>query len=96
MKIGFFSWPYGVELTETMARHADSYGYDMVGIADTPGNAMDPWVAAALVARLNKTSEVSICVSNFVTRHASVSAAAIASLDLLANQRSDFGPFPVG
>ena len=91
MKIGFFFWPYTIELTETMARHADTYGYDMVGIADTPGNAMDPWVAAALAARLNKTSEISICVTNFVTRHAAVSAAAIASLDLLAPGRAVLG-----
>ncbi len=91
MKIGFFFWPFNVEMTETMARHADTYGYDMIGIADTAGNAMDPWVAAALVARLNKTSEISICVTNFVTRHPAVSAAAIASLDLLAPGRAVLG-----
>lgn len=91
MKIGFFFWPFNVGLTETMARHADTYGYDMIGIADTPGNAMDPWVAATLVARLNKTSEISLCVSNFVTRQAAVSAAAIASLDLLAPGRAVLG-----
>jgi len=91
MKIGFFFWPFNVEMTETMARHADTYGYDMIGIADTAGNAMDPWVAAALVARLNKTSEISICVTNFVTRDPAVSAAAIASLDLLAPGRAVLG-----
>ena len=91
MKIGFFFWPFTVELTETMARHADTYGYDMVGIADTPGNAMDPWVASTLVAKLNKTSEISICVSNFVTRLPAASAAAIASLDLLAPGRAVLG-----
>ncbi len=42
MKIGFFFWPFNIEMTETMARHADTYGYDMIGIADTAGNAMDP------------------------------------------------------
>src|SRR5216684_4183492 len=47
MKIGFFFWPFNVEMTETMARHADTYGYDMIGIADTAGNAMDPWLPAA-------------------------------------------------
>ncbi len=91
MKIGFFFWPFNVEMTETMARHADTYGYDMIGVADTAGNAMDPWVAAALVARLNKTSESSICVSNFVTRDPAVSAAAIASLDLVAPGRAVLG-----
>src|SRR5260370_32882365 len=91
MKIGFFFWPFSVEMTERMARHADTYGYDMIGIADTAGNAMDPWVAAALVARQNKTSEISICVTNFVTRHPAVSAAAIAALDLLAPCRAGLG-----
>ncbi len=91
MKVGFFFWPYTVELCETMARYGDEYGYDQVGIADTPGNAMDPWVASALVARLNKKSEISICVSNFVTRHPAVSAAAIASLQLLAPGRTVLG-----
>ena len=91
MKIGFFFWPFNVEMTETMARHADTFGYDMIGVADTAGNAMDPWVAAALVARLNKTSEISICVSNFVTRDPAVSAAAIASLDLVAPGRAVLG-----
>jgi 5,10-methylenetetrahydromethanopterin reductase len=91
MKVGFFFWPYSVELCEQMAHHADEYGYDQIGIADTPGNAMDPWVAAALVARLNKTSEVSICVTNFVTRQPAVNAAAIASLELLAPGRTILG-----
>src|SRR5258708_12321201 len=77
MKIGFFFWPFNVEMTETMARHADIYGYDMIGIADTAGNAMDPWVAAALVARLNKTSEISICLTNSLTPHPSVTAPAV-------------------
>ena len=34
-----------------MAKAADRWGYDMIGIADTPGNAMDPWVAATIVSR---------------------------------------------
>ena len=42
MEIGFFFWPYNVALVRGMAEAADRFGYDMVGIADTPGNAMDP------------------------------------------------------
>jgi 5,10-methylenetetrahydromethanopterin reductase len=91
MKVGFFFWPYTIELCETMARYADAYEYDGIGIADTPGNAMDPWVASALVARINKKSEISICVSNFVTRQPAVSAAAIASLNLIAPGRTVLG-----
>src|SRR5258708_37068958 len=84
MKIGFFFWPFNVEMAETMARHADTYGYDMIGIADTAGNASGPWVAAALVARLDKPAALSICVTNFVTRHPAVGARAIDSVALLA------------
>ena len=50
MEIGFFFWPYHVALVRAMAEAADAFGYDMVGIADTPGIAMDPWVATTLLA----------------------------------------------
>jgi 5,10-methylenetetrahydromethanopterin reductase len=84
VEIGFFFWPYDVALVRAMAEAADRFGYDMVGIADTPGNAMDPWVAATLVAAGARRARVALCVTNLVTRHPAVSAAAIASVDLLA------------
>src|ERR1700748_32750 len=91
MEVGFFFWPYNPGLIYNLADRAERYGYDMIGIADTPGNAMDPWVAAALVARATKKARVSICVTNLVTRDASVSAAAIASIDRLAEGRAVLG-----
>ncbi|MPZ55929.1 MAG: LLM class flavin-dependent oxidoreductase [Rhizobiales bacterium] len=91
MDVGFFFWPYSLDLVERIAERADRYGYTMIGIADTPGNAMDPWVAAALVARATKTVRVSICVTNLLTRHPSVSAAAIASLDDVSSGRATLG-----
>ena len=48
MQVGFFFWPYTPELCEQLADRADRYGYAMIGIADTPGNAMDPWISALL------------------------------------------------
>ena len=48
MQVGFFFWPYTPTLVEELAERADHYGYAMIGIADTPGNAMDPWVSAAI------------------------------------------------
>ena len=63
----------------------------MIGIADTPGNAMDPWVAAALVARATSKTRVALSVTNLITRHPSVSAAAIASLDQIAPGRAVLG-----
>ncbi|MGP0090074.1 MAG: LLM class flavin-dependent oxidoreductase [Xanthobacteraceae bacterium] len=91
MQVGFFFWPYTLDLIERMAERADRFGYAMIGIADTPGNAMDPWVAAALVARATKRARVAICVTNLISRHPSVSAAAIASLDQIADGRAVLG-----
>ena len=91
MEIGFFFWPYDVTLVRGMAEAADRYGYDMIGIADTPGNAMDPWVATTLVAGITRRARISLCVTNAVTRHPSASAAATASVDLLAPGRVVLG-----
>jgi 5,10-methylenetetrahydromethanopterin reductase len=74
-----------------MAKAADHYGFDLIGIADTPGNAMDPWVAATMVAEAIEQARLAICVSNLASRHPAVSAAAIASLDLLAPNRAILG-----
>jgi 5,10-methylenetetrahydromethanopterin reductase len=91
MQVGFFFWPYSLALVEKLAGLADRYGYAMIGIADTPGNAMDPWVSAALVARATQKARVAICVTNLVTRHPAVSAAAIASLDQISEGRAVLG-----
>src|SRR5215831_1150134 len=88
VEIGFFFWPYDIALVRAMAAAGDRWGYAMVGIADTPGNAMDPWVAATLVAAATRRPRVALCVTNLATRHPAVSAASIASLDLLAPGRA--------
>lgn len=91
MEIGFFFWPYHVALVRAMAEAADGLGYDMVGIADTPGIAMDPWVATTLLASDTRRARVAVCVTNLVTRHPAVAAASIASVELLAPGRAVLG-----
>jgi 5,10-methylenetetrahydromethanopterin reductase len=91
MQVGFFFWPFTVDLVERLAASAERHGYDMIGIADTPGNAMDPWVAATVAGQATKRARVAICVTNLVSRHPSVSAASIASLDLLTQGRGVLG-----
>jgi 5,10-methylenetetrahydromethanopterin reductase len=91
MEVGFFFWPYDPQLTLRLAELAERYGYAMIGIADTPGNAMDPWVAATLVARATRQVRVALCVTNVESRHPAVAAAAIASLDLIAPGRAVLG-----
>ena len=91
MEVGFFFWPYDVALVRRMAAAADRYFYDMIGIADTPGNAMDPWIAATLAASATERARVALCVTNLVSRRPAVSAASIASLDLIAPGRAVLG-----
>ena len=91
MEVGFFFWPYDVDLVRAMGEAADRHGYAMVGVADTPGNAMDPWVAATLLAGATRRARVAVCVTNLVTRHPAVSAAAIASLARVAPARVVLG-----
>jgi 5,10-methylenetetrahydromethanopterin reductase len=91
VEIGFFFWPYDVALVRAMAEAADAFGYDMVGIADTPGIAMDPWVATTLLASDTRRARVAVCVTNLVTRHPAIAAASIASVDLLAPGRAVLG-----
>src|SRR5947209_120014 len=91
MQVGFFFWPYTPELVRRMGEAAERYGYDMIGVADTPGNAMDPWVAATLVAQCTSRPRIAQCVTNLASRHPAVTAAAAASLDLLAPGRTVLG-----
>jgi 5,10-methylenetetrahydromethanopterin reductase len=91
MQIGFFFWPYSIDLCEQLAERADRYGYAMIGIADTPGNAMDPWVSATLVARASRRARIALCVTNLLTRHPAATAAAAASLDQVSNGRAVLG-----
>ena len=91
MQVGFFYWPFNIDLTRRLAIAAERYGYDMIGVADTPGNAMDPWVTATLVAQQTQCPKISICVTNLISRHPSTTAAAIASLDLVSGGRAILG-----
>ena len=91
MEVGFFFWPFDVALTLRLAGAAERYGYDMIGVADTPGNAMDPWVAATLIAGHTTQPRVALCVTNLLSRHPAATAAAIASLDLVSQGRAVLG-----
>src|SRR6267143_3505374 len=91
MEVGFFFWPYNPGLVENLAERADRYGYAMIGIADTPGTAMDPWVSAAMVARVSRRARVAVRVTNLLTRHPAITAAAVASLDHVSNGRAVLG-----
>src|SRR5207249_9928017 len=84
MRFGFFFWPYAPDYTARMARLGEEHGFDLVGMADTPGNAMDVWVAMTVAAAATSRVPLATCVSNLVTRHPSITASAAASADLVS------------
>jgi 5,10-methylenetetrahydromethanopterin reductase len=91
MRFGFFFWPYTPDYTTRMARLGEEYGFDMVGIADTPGNAMDAWVAMTLAAAATSRIRLATCVTNLVSRHPSITASAAASVDAASEGRTILG-----
>src|SRR5262245_15616596 len=90
-RFGFFFWPYSPEYTAGMVGLGERDGWDLVGIADTPGNAMDVWVALAQAAGGTARVPLAACVTNLVTRHPSVTAGAAASVDALSGGRLILG-----
>ena len=91
MRFGFFFWPYTPQYTARMARLGEATGFDLIGIADTPGNALDPWVAMTLAAAATSRVTLATCVTNLVTRHPSITASAAASVDAAAGGRTILG-----
>jgi 5,10-methylenetetrahydromethanopterin reductase len=90
-RFGFFFWPWSPEYTTRMAALAERDGWDVLGIADTPGNAMDLWVALTLVATRTERVDLAACVTNLSTRHPAITAAAAASVDAVAGGRVRLG-----
>ena len=90
-RFGFFFWPYEPVLVERMVRLGEQQGWDLVGIADTPGNAMDVWVALAQAATLSTRVRLASCVTNLATRDPAITAGAATSLDRLSGGRFVLG-----
>jgi alkanesulfonate monooxygenase SsuD/methylene tetrahydromethanopterin reductase-like flavin-dependent oxidoreductase (luciferase family) len=86
-RFGFFFWPWSPEYTVRMADLAERDGWDLLGIADTPGNAMDVWVALTLAASRTERVGLAACVTNLATRHPAITAGAAASADAVAGGR---------
>ena len=74
-----------------MAALGERLGFDMIGVADTPGNAMDLWVALGLAAARTEQVTLAACVTNFISRHPLVTASAAASLAALCRGRFVLG-----
>jgi alkanesulfonate monooxygenase SsuD/methylene tetrahydromethanopterin reductase-like flavin-dependent oxidoreductase (luciferase family) len=90
-RFGFFFWPWSPAYTARMASLGDAQGWDLVGIADTPGNAMDPWVALTVAAVRTQRVPLAACVTNLATRHPAITAGAAASVDAVSGGRMVLG-----
>ncbi|AKS35893.1 LLM class flavin-dependent oxidoreductase [Mycolicibacterium goodii] len=63
-----------------MGELAEEHGFDFAGVADSPGQCLDCWVAASLLSAAAPSIPIAVSVTNFVTRHWTTTASAAASL----------------
>lgn len=70
---------------------AEHAGFDIAWLPDSQFLWRDVWATLALAARETSTIRLGTCVTNFETRHASVTASAAATLDELAPGRVILG-----
>lgn len=72
-------------------RQAERSGFDVVGVGDTQGGYRELYVSLALAAVNTSRVAIGPMVTNPVTRHAAVTASAIATLDRLSAGRAVLG-----
>jgi 5,10-methylenetetrahydromethanopterin reductase len=73
------------------AQLADEGGFDLIGFGDSQGRWADVYSLLAVTAMRTTNLRMGPFVTNPVTRHPQVSAAAIATVDLLSGGRAFFG-----
>ncbi|HXJ78110.1 MAG TPA: LLM class flavin-dependent oxidoreductase [Candidatus Methylomirabilis sp.] len=87
--VGFLS--SNLRETAEQARLADDLGYDLVRIADSQCLFRELYVALTLVALNTSRAKIGPGVTNPITRHPTVTASAIASIDELSGGRAILG-----
>ncbi|MFQ5879000.1 MAG: LLM class flavin-dependent oxidoreductase [Dehalococcoidia bacterium] len=90
-KFGLLFFPRSPETVVNTTRLMEELGYDLLGLADTPGLAMDVYVGLTLAAVNTSRLMLGPCVTNPVTRDLSVTASAIASVDVVSGGRAYLG-----
>ncbi len=76
---------------EQIARVAEALGFDGLGFADTQNLAGDPYAALGIAARVTQHLRLSTRVTNPLTRHAAVTASAIATIQAESGGRAVLG-----
>jgi 5,10-methylenetetrahydromethanopterin reductase len=88
---GLIFFPRTAPSVAGTAELMDELGYDLLGFIDSHALAMDVYVALTLAATRSSRIRLGPCVTNPVTRDLSVTAAAVASLDLVSGGRAFLG-----
>lgn len=87
LKIGT-GWPTPVA---AVAEHAEAVGYDGLMIVDSQSRFGDPYVALTLAAQATTSLRLGTGVTNPVTRHPAVTAAAISTINAISGGRALLG-----
>src|SRR6266566_5090554 len=82
------AWPGAVERA---AARAEGAGFDGLAVVDSQNLAGDPWVGLALAARETGRLRLGTAVTNPVTRHPAVTAAAAVTLQVASAGRFVLG-----
>jgi 5,10-methylenetetrahydromethanopterin reductase len=91
IEFGFSVTPGPPDGVAEEAAAAEALGYDRIGIWDSPALFRDPWVTLGLVADRTSGVRIGPWVTNPLSRHPVVTAAAAASVDDLAPGRTYVG-----
>ncbi len=73
------------------ARRAEAQGWDGLGVVDSQNRSGDPYVALTMAATVTERIGLATAVTNSITRMAAATAAAIASVDRIAEGRAVLG-----
>ena len=91
MRFGFLLFARDLQAVGALARLGEQQRFELIGLADSPGLAHDPYVALTLAALTTTRVRLGPTVTNPRTRHPLIIANLAASLERLAPGRSFLG-----
>lgn len=91
MKFGVTILPNDYAQLPQLARLAEEKGFDYIGVAESQSLFHELYVSLSVVAQATRNVRIGPTVSNPLTRHPAVNAAAIASINDLSGGRAFFG-----
>jgi 5,10-methylenetetrahydromethanopterin reductase len=91
MRVGFTISHRTPDATRNVAELADAAGVDMIGLGDQQSNLRDVYALLSICAGATRNIALGPLVTNPMTRHPAVTAAAIATVDEVSHGRAFLG-----